>query len=206
MIKCFCTKVSISKDTKKFCDLSVEDVTGLPVDSDLNFSIKATIDGECAFSETEYSFKENFGKSLRVFAHGKIIPGGEIKISKINCTFSPSAYHSSNMVELCELRIDPYSKILYAVGKHSFVRTHCKSHLQPNGEDMCPHAILRLFDHAQLFKDLFEKTIEFNPSETKLVFEMESRVEITLTIRSRVAGSLFVSMVQYPFSGFYDTL
>ena len=71
---------------------------------------------------------------------------------------------------------------------------------------MLPNKQIELYNHDQLLKDLTEENIDFNPSEAKLVFKMKSGEEITVSVRSRVAGCLFVSMIQYPFSGFYDTL
>ena len=199
----------ISNHFLEKCDrISWQTVSGLPFGSDLNYSIKVTIDGKIIFPEKEYSFKENLEKSLNIVIGDKNTGSKKKKISKIDCFFSSSAdNNNSSDIKLCELCMKPSSKILYAVRKNSDVvqQASYKSHLNPNGEDMSQDEV-ELFDHNQLFQDLIEENIDFNPSEAKLVFKMKSGEDITVTVRSRVAGCLFVSMIQYPFSGFYDTL
>ena len=57
----------ISNHFLEKCDrTSWQTDTGLPFGSDLNYSIKVTIDGKIIFPEKEYSFEEKSEKSLNI--------------------------------------------------------------------------------------------------------------------------------------------
>ena len=64
-----------------------------------------------------------------------------------------------------------------------------------------------LFSFNDLFKDLYSRNdIEFDPSEATLIFKNKLGKDVCITIRSKAANVLFVSLVEYPFSGHYQTL
>ena len=66
---------------------------------------------------------------------------------------------------------------------------------------------VEIFSFENLYDVLVsEESISFDPSEEMLSFGDNLGNDATVTIRSKAAGGLFVSLVKYLFSGYYQTL
>ena len=84
-------------------------------------------------------------------------------------------------------------------------RSHCLKKGETGQIDYQEKA--NLFSFNDLFEDLYSRNdIGFDPSEAILIFKNKSGKDVCVTIRSRAANVLFVSFVEYPFSGHYQTL
>ena len=102
--------------------------------------------------------------------------------------------------------VDPETKCLFAT-RNCVDKVFYKSHLKPNGAEIEKGKEVEIFCHKNLFdKLLWQKNIDFDPSDAILKFGDVTEQAITLTITSRASGGLFASLIRDPFSGLYSVL
>ena len=124
--------------------------------------------------------------------------------SPITCQVSLSKYNKTNAALI--LRTNPTTKSLIAV-QTGLTTVSCISHCNLAGKEMEKLKGVEIFSFENLYDVLTsEESISFDPSEAILGFGDNPGKNLTVTIRSKAAGGLFVSLVKYPFSGHYQTL
>ena len=126
------------------------------------------------------------------------------KSSPITCQVSLSKYNETNAALI--LRTNPTTKSLIAI-QTGPTTVYCISHCNLAGKQMEKLQGVEIFSFENLYNVLSsEESISFDPSEAILSFGDNPGKNLTVTIRSKAAGGLFVSLVKYPFSGNYQTL
>ena len=158
------------------------------------------IDGQ--FFDQEYTIKDSFVNIIYLAEENS-----PLKIEVVEkCSISENTDCQTPHLDIV-LYTDSTTKSLVAICS-SDTEVHYKSHCQPKGTVMKQSKNENvIFCYKQLFETLTsEEGIDFDPSEAVLRFGKESDKKAIVTIRSRVAGGLFSTIVEDPYSHFYRKL
>ena len=163
---------------------------GFDTESENIYWLTTKRDGKKALSKTEYKIK-NLNINATYLKNKK----------KAQARALGSGGESADVI----IRTNQHNNLVVRLISDTCV--YYKSHLKPNGERIKLGEEVEVFCHEKIFEELLERQdIDFDPSEAKLIFGKSTKQEVTITIRSRAANALFVSLIQDPFSGLYATL